>query len=136
MTHPGSGRSPTRACSSYGTNPIATRYFDTRGLIPRSRFSADDRSRPAIALRRVLQERDEQPAHLAGLLLLHPVSGALDQVKAHHARARGLLHGFGGTRGLVGAPVALAADEAGRHVDGAAGERMHLGDALGVRAAS
>src|SRR5262249_43097538 len=94
-----------------------------------------DRSQPAIALRRVSQELDEQAAHLAGLLLLHPVSGSLDQVKAYHPRARGLLHALGGTRRRVGAPVALAADEAGRHIDSAAGERVHLSNALWVRAA-
>src|SRR5436305_463199 len=40
----------------------------------------------------LLQELDEQLAHGFGLLLLHPVSGALDQVRRDHLRARDLLH--------------------------------------------
>src|SRR3954464_9202278 len=67
------------------------------------------RSQLAAALGRMPEELDEQPAHLPGSLLRHPMPGALDQMKAHHARARGLLHALGRARSLVGAPVALAA---------------------------
>src|SRR5215510_14676632 len=67
----------------------------------------------AVMGRLVLQELGEQLRHFPRLLLLHPMAGAVHQMKAHHAGARGLLHALGGAWGLVDAPVALAPDEHG-----------------------
>ena len=91
---------------------------------------------PGIRARlRVAPGACEIRAHLLRLFLLHPVPGPVQQMKAHHVRARAVPHFLHGARGLVDAPVALARDEHRRHIDGAAGEGVHLGDALGVRAA-
>ena len=58
------------------------------------------------------QKPDQQVAHLLGLLLLRPVPGPVHQMKAHHLRTGTALHSLRGARGLVGAPIALAGDEA------------------------
>jgi len=50
----------------------------------------------AVMGRLVLQELGEQLRHFPRLLLLHPMAGAVHQMKAHHAGARGLLHALGG----------------------------------------
>jgi len=63
----------------------------------------------AVMGRLVLQELGEQLRHFPRLLLLHPMAGAVHQMKAHHAGARGLLHALGGAWGLVDAPVIEAA---------------------------
>src|SRR5262249_15999221 len=62
----------------------------------------------AVAGGLVLQEPCEQLRHLLRLLLLHPMAGAVHQMKVHHAGARGLLHALGSARGLMDTPVALA----------------------------
>ncbi len=56
------------------------------------------------------------------------------QVAAQHARAGTGLHFLHRARHLVYAPVALARDEAGRHIDGAAGEDLDLGVEFAARA--
>ena len=56
------------------------------------------------------QERNQTCAHLFRLFLLHPVTGAIQEVKAHHLRAGGRLHFLNGAGRLVDAPVALARD--------------------------
>ena len=56
------------------------------------------------------------------LLLLHPMTGTVDQMAAEHAGAGGLLHALEIAGALVGAPVVLASDKELRHVDRAAGE--------------
>src|SRR5262245_32617805 len=81
-----------------------------------------DRSTRFLSCR--LQEVDKQPAHLLGLLLLKPVSGAVDKVRAAHLCAGGALHALECPRILEHAPVALATDEQRWHVDRAA--RVHL----------
>ncbi len=63
-----------------------------------------------VASHRV-QELEDQFADLLGLLLLHPMPGALDQMCAQHAGARHLLHGLECTGSLIDAPVAFPADE-------------------------
>src|SRR5262245_28497569 len=93
--------------------------------------NADLRSTPRL----LLQEPNEQFAHLLGLLLLHPMASAIEQMEADHAGAGLGLHRLDGAGCLIGATVALAADEHRRHVDGAAREGAHLGDALGIGAA-
>ena len=47
------------------------------------------------------QEVEQQPDHRVGLLLLHPMSGAIDQMAADHSRAGGGLHGFEHARPLI-----------------------------------
>src|SRR5262249_15403117 len=89
----------------------------------------------AVAGRLVLQELCKQLSHFPRLLLLHPMAGAVHQMKADHAGARGFLHTLGGAWGLVDAPVAFAPDEHGWDVDSATCERVHLCNALGVRGA-
>src|SRR6185295_12261237 len=64
-----------------------------------------------------LKELEEQPAHLLGLLLLHPVAGSIQQVEPHHMRAGSRLHLIHGSRRLINTPVALACDVLGGHVD-------------------
>src|SRR3954470_21799978 len=76
-----------------------------------------------------VHELDEQLAHSVGLLLLHPMPSAIDEGRTSPLCAdAGRLHRLEDTRRLVGPPVALAGDEAGRHVDRAAGERAQLGE--------
>src|SRR5262252_10949481 len=67
----------------------------------------------AVAGRLVLQELCKQLRHFPRLLLLHPMAGAVHQMEADHAGARGFLHTLGGAWGLVDAPVAFAPDEHG-----------------------
>src|SRR6266481_1227135 len=62
-----------------------------------------------------------------GLLLLHPVAGALDQMTAEHSRAGTLLHRLIDAGTLIGAPILFARNEAGRHLDAAAGKGFKLG---------
>src|SRR5665213_4259838 len=68
----------------------------------------------------MLQKLQQQPAYLGGLLLLHPVAGAVDQMAAYHVAAGGRLHRLEHARALIGAPILLARDETGGHIDGAA----------------
>src|SRR5262249_31043986 len=74
----------------------------------------------AVAERLVLQELRQQVCYFLWLLLLHPMTGAVHQMKAHHAGACRLPHSPGGARGLVSPPVTFAPNEHGWHVDGAA----------------
>src|SRR5665213_318557 len=67
-----------------------------------------------------LDELQQQPAHLGGLLLLHPMAGALDQMTTDHPGAGLGLHRLEHARALISAPILLARDEAGGHVDAAA----------------
>src|SRR5262249_53407590 len=84
----------------------------------------------------VSQEGDEQFTHLLRLLLLNPMAGAVDQVKANHPGAGARLHAFHSARRLIDAPIALPGNEHRRHVDGAAREGMHLRNALGIASAT
>ena len=52
------------------------------------------------------------------------MSGAVHQVRGDHLRARDLLHALERAGVLIHTPVAPAADEHRRHVDGAAGEQL------------
>src|SRR6185295_18642142 len=76
-----------------------------------------------------LQKIEQQPVHRSGLLLLHPVAGAIDQLAAEHARAGARLHRLEVAGLLEHAPVAGAGDEQRRHVDRAAREGLQLADA-------
>src|SRR6185369_7807065 len=55
-----------------------------------------------------LQKIEQQPVHRSGLLLLHPVAGAIDQLAAEHARAGARLHRLEVAGLLEHAPVAGA----------------------------
>src|SRR5262245_29125887 len=74
-----------------------------------------------------LQEAQQQLVDARRLLLLHPVSGAVQQMAAGEARARRVLHALEGSRSLVDAPVARARDEDRRHVDGPSRKQLQLG---------
>ncbi len=83
----------------------------------------------------VPQKLYEQCAHLFRLLLLHPVPGSIQEMKADHSRAGAVLHFVYGSGSLLDAPVAFACDIHRWDVDGAARECVHLGNALGIAAA-
>src|SRR5262249_10837886 len=74
----------------------------------------------------IAQERKQQPAHFAGLFLLHPMSGAIDEVAADHVRAGLGLHRLEHAGALIGAPVLLAGDEGRGNIDGAARPRLQF----------
>src|SRR4051794_1108653 len=71
----------------------------------------------AFPWRAALQELDEQRADPLRLLLLDPVPGAVDEMRAGHVRARRLLHPLQRARILIRAPVAAAGDEHRRLID-------------------
>src|SRR5215470_1944905 len=97
--------------------------------------------RPAAALAvrrlapRLLEEPPDQLACFLRLLLLDPVPGALHEVAAEHPGAGGRLHALELAGFLVDPPVALPRDEARRHVDRPAGERLQLGGVPAARRA-
>src|SRR5260370_34524057 len=75
----------------------------------------------------LLQELQQHVTNLLRLFLLHPVSGAVDQMTADHPLACASLHCFEYAGALIGAPILFARDEARWHVDGAAGECFEFG---------
>ena len=74
--------------------------------------------------------------HFGGLLLLHPMAGAFDQMTADHPRACGGLHRLEHAGALISAPILLARDEAGGHVDAAARPGLEFGVECARRAAA
>src|SRR5689334_2727187 len=70
---------------------------------------------------RGLQELDQQPAHFARLLLLHPVPCAIDEMAPDHVGTDFCLHRLKNAGQLIRATVLLAGDEGRGNVDGAAG---------------
>src|SRR5262249_60195648 len=105
-THEGSppGRSPR-------SRPRLRRKAPTRPL--QGPLITPMRQRPSL----LPQKPDQQFIDVFRLLLLHPMTGAVDQMTAEHTGASGLLHALEIARALVSAPVALAGDKQGRHVD-------------------
>src|SRR3954471_17759176 len=77
--------------------------------------------------RRAFQEINQQRACRFGLLLLYPVAGAVEQMHTYHSGAGPLLHYLESTGPLIDAPIALAGDEDGGHVERAAGEQFEFG---------
>ena len=69
-----------------------------------------------------MKKLEEQPADGLVLLLLHPVSSAIQKMNASHLGARGRPHGLDGAGALVGAPITLSRDEGRWNIDGAAGK--------------
>src|SRR5450631_4821105 len=55
----------------------------------------------------LLQELQQQVTNFLGLLLLHPVAGAVDQMTAEHARAGACLHRFKDAGALISAQSCL-----------------------------
>src|SRR2546422_2804800 len=70
----------------------------------------------------LVKKLEEQPRDGFVLLLLHPVSGAIQKMNATHLRAHGRPHGLDGAGALVGAPITLSRDESRWNIDGAAGK--------------
>ena len=64
------------------------------------------------------------------------MAGAVDQMAAEHAGAGPRLHRLEHAGALIGAPILLARDEAGGHVDGAARNSLHFGGERARRAAA
>src|SRR5262245_53062450 len=58
------------------------------------------------------------------LLLLHPVTGPVQQMTASHVRAGASLHALEVARALIYSPVALPSNEQGWDIDGAAEEQL------------
>src|SRR4051812_48245659 len=72
------------------------------------------------------QEGQQQAEDCLGLLLLHPMPGALQQVNPAHPGAGAFLHALDRAWPLVDTPVALARDEDRRHSDRAAGKQLQF----------
>src|SRR6516225_8081753 len=121
---------PTRRAFRRGDSSKAHRVLG-RGMElsrePRSHGSRELRSSQAearlqvrLSLRKLSQEGKQQPVHFGWLLLLHPMSGAVDKMTADHPCAGGGLHRLIDAGTLISAPILPAGDEAGGHVDGPA----------------
>ena len=78
------------------------------------------------------QEIDQQFAQRSGLLLLNPVSRALNQVHAAKLTAGGGFHRLQRARTLIGAPIAFPGDETAGHVHAAAGVCLQLRGAVRI----
>src|SRR3954447_9262337 len=87
-----------------------------------------------LLLLRMMQEFQQQPADLLRLFLLHPMAGAIEEVTAEHSGAGAPLHRLKHARALVGAPVLLARNETGGHIDAAARPGLQFGREPGRRA--
>src|SRR5450756_1650609 len=123
------------SCPYFCSPPVTAtgRTAGSRQRKPRAIVPGDSGSIAAItsllcaALRSLLQEWQQQVDNLLGLFLLHPVAGAIDQVATEHPRAGALLHRLIDAGALIRAPVLLARDETGGHVDMAARPGFELG---------
>src|ERR1700722_18529706 len=91
-----------------------------------------DPSRRSPALRWMPQKRKQQLGRLFRLLLLHPMAGAIDEMKADHVGAGAVPHALRGTGRLIGAPITFACDIHRRYIDGASGEGVHFGHAFWI----
>src|SRR5580658_3250699 len=78
------------------------------------------------------QKLDEQRTHLFRLLLLHPMSGAIEKMESGHMRAGAITHPVDRARCLIDAPIAFPRDELSGHVYGPARKGVHLGDTSGI----
>src|SRR5579864_5724826 len=86
-----------------------------------SRLAMDvNAGRVRSGLGEIAQELNEQRAHLFRLLLLHPMSRAVEKMESHHMRAGAIAHLVDRTRRLINTPIAFPRDVLRRHVDGAA----------------
>src|ERR1700689_4388109 len=62
------------------------------------------------------------------------MSGAIDEMRAPPLRTSRGLHPLKGAWKLIDAPIALARDETGGHIDGAARKRLKLSDVFAGKA--
>src|SRR6201986_4387930 len=83
--------------------------------------------RRVISCGPVGDEVEEEPDDFVAAFLLDPVPRPIDQVHAAKIRAKPLLHVAERSRCLVDSPVPGAGDEAGRNLDGEAGEEQEFG---------
>src|SRR3977135_1162107 len=109
--------------------------FFTTAPFPRfrmilNRYRGTVLGRQSFSSASLSQKRDQQPGHFRRSLLLHPMAGAVDEVTAEHAGASASLHRLIDAGALIGAPVLLAGDEAGGHVDAAARPGLQFRDEL------
>src|SRR5579883_1888279 len=102
---------------------------------PSSAGSASGKGWCREALGETAQEFLKQPAHRLGLLLLHPMAGAIDEAAEAHLGASAVLHAFEVMGLLVDTPIAFAGDEAGGDIDGAARKKGKFLGVAGFRAA-
>src|SRR5437773_2505448 len=79
-----------------------------------------------------MKKLEEQSGDGLVLLLLHPVSGAIQKMNGTHLGACLRPHGLDGAGALIRAPITFSRDECRWNVDGAAGKQLKLGGVLGV----
>src|ERR1700693_5112170 len=107
-------------------------------MAPDSAYKVDLLGRCASRVRSwlcvIAQELNEQSVHLFRLLLLHPMSGAIEKMEPDHMRAGTIAHLVDRTRRLIDAPIAFPRDVLRGHVYGAARKGVHLSDASGIGA--
>src|SRR5260370_19554959 len=72
---------------------------------PRHEAGCRCASRVRSGLCVIAQELNEQCAHQFRLLLLHPVSGAIEKMETGHTRAGAIAHLVDCTRSLIDAPI-------------------------------
>jgi hypothetical protein len=77
------------------------------------------------------QKLYKQLYHRFWLFLLHPMTGAVNQVNAFHLSTSSLLHAFECAGCLINAPVTLPTYEHLRNIDSAVCEQLELGVVLG-----
>ena len=69
-----------------------------------------------------MKKLEEQSGDGLVLLLLHPVSGAIQKMNGTHLGACLRPHGLDGAGALIRAPITFSRDECRWNVDGAAGK--------------
>ena len=68
-----------------------------------------------------VDELQQQTTDFLGLLLLNPISGTIDEMRAAPLSTSRGLHHLKSTGKLIHTPIALARNETRRHIDGAVG---------------
>src|SRR6266581_9631204 len=79
-----------------------------------------------------MKKLEEQSSDGLVLLLLHPVSGAIQKMNASHLGAGLRSHGLDGAGALIGAPIIFPRDERRWNIDGAAGKQLKFGRVLRI----
>jgi hypothetical protein len=77
---------------------------------------------------------NEQCVHQSGLLLLHPMSGAIVKMESDHMCAGTITHLVDSTPRLIDAPIFFARDELRGDVYGAPRKDLHFSEASGIGA--
>jgi hypothetical protein len=81
-----------------------------------------------------VDELQQQTTDFLGLLLLNPMSGTIDEMRAAPLSTSRCLHHLKSTGKLIHTPIALARNETRRHIDGAVRKRFKLGDVFADKA--